>query len=69
MCNETVLALRDKIDFTIKSDAQGQRLYWALRRVLGEVSKENPAPISPAFGDGWRTAMATVIAAIESELG
>lgn len=40
----------------------------ALSAVVEATQLENPAPISPAFGDGWRTAMLTVFAAIEKEL-
>jgi hypothetical protein len=40
----------------------------ALRAVVEITQMKNPAPISPAFGDGWRTAMMTVFDAIEKEL-
>lgn len=39
-----------------------------LRAAVEATQLENPAPISPAFGDGWRTAMLTVFGAIEKEL-
>lgn len=57
-----------KIDMAEPTIDNGKIYYRALRAAIKATELKNPAPISPAFGDGWKTAMMTVLDVIEKEI-
>lgn len=66
--NHDELLAKSDIDWKYVTIGQINERIKALRAVVETTQLENPAPISPAFGDGWRMAMLTVFSAIEKEL-